>query len=82
MAQRTQKIQDLSNLWFQKTLDVDTIIVCAGQLSNRDLFTQLKETKTEGNLPWNLHLISGAKEAGELDAKKAIKSAFELALTL
>jgi 2,4-dienoyl-CoA reductase (NADPH2) len=55
-------------------LDVDTIIVCAGQLPARALHDELVAS---GAHPV---LIGGAYEAAELDAKQAIKQATELAL--
>ena len=55
-------------------LDVDTIIVCAGQLPARGLHDELV---ARGAQPV---LIGGAYEASELDAKQAIKQATELAL--
>ncbi|MDH4385756.1 MAG: NADPH-dependent 2,4-dienoyl-CoA reductase [Caulobacter sp.] len=53
--------------------EVDTVIVCAGQLPKRDLYDQLI---AEGV---NATLIGGAYEATELDAKQAINQASELA---
>lgn len=57
-----------------QVLDVDTIIVCAGQLPARGLHDELV---ARGAQPV---LIGGAYEASELDAKQAIKQATELAL--
>lgn len=57
----------------QKILDVDHIVVCAGQLSDRKLYSELTD------LGLNPHLIGGADEASELDAKKAIDQACRLA---
>lgn len=51
----------------RKTLEVDHIVVCAGQLPNRDLYEELQ---AEGI---SSHLIGGAHEASELDAKRAIR---------
>ncbi len=45
----------------------DTVVVCAGQDSVRDLFDELASTRDTG-----LHLIGGADVAAELDAKRAI----------
>jgi len=53
--------------------DVDTVIVCAGQLSKRDLFDQLQQAGVRATL------VGGAFEAAELDAKQAINQATELA---
>ncbi|MFC4272435.1 NAD(P)-binding protein [Sneathiella chungangensis] len=54
-------------------LDVDTVIICAGQLPLRDLFDQLVELGIEADL------VGGAYEAMELDAKRAINQASYLA---
>ena len=56
-----------------EVLDVDHVIVCAGQLSNRDLASQLEDLGVVH------HLIGGAFEARELDAKHAIRQGSELA---
>jgi 2,4-dienoyl-CoA reductase (NADPH2) len=55
-------------------LDVDTVIICAGQLPARGLYDALV---AEGV---NASLIGGAFEASELDAKRAINQATELAV--
>ncbi len=49
-------------------VEADTVVVCAGQLPNNAL---------EGS-----HVIGGAKEAGELDAKRAMLEGAELAARL
>ena len=54
----------------------DTIIVCAGQESQRALAPALEKL---GRAP---HLIGGAREAGELDAKRAMLEGAELAARL
>ena len=54
-------------------LEVDTIIVCAGQLPLRTLYDELR------NSGLNVSLVGGAYEAGELDAKRAINQASYLA---
>ena len=56
-----------------RLFEVDTVIICAGQLPKRDLYDQLK---AEG---YEVDLIGGAYEASELDAKRAINQATELA---
>ena len=56
-----------------EVFEVDTIIVCAGQLPKRDLFDQLELAGVRATL------IGGAFEAVELDAKQAINQATELA---
>ena len=56
-----------------QTLDVDTVVVCAGQEPLRALFDELKDAGQ------NVSLIGGAYEAMELDAKRAINQACHLA---
>jgi 2,4-dienoyl-CoA reductase (NADPH2) len=53
--------------------EVDTVIVCAGQVPKRDLFDELSDSDIATSL------IGGAFEASELDAKAAIKQASYLA---
>ena len=63
----------------EKILDVDHVILCAGQESVRDLLP----TDTKGKITdKRFHVIGGAKFAGELDAKRAIKEGSELAARL
>ncbi|MFT7612655.1 MAG: 2,4-dienoyl-CoA reductase (NADPH2), partial [Parvicellaceae bacterium] len=54
-------------------LDVDNVVICAGQLSLNQLFEPLKEAGV------NVHLIGGADLATELDAKRAIDQGSRLA---
>jgi len=54
-------------------LEVDNVIVCAGQESERSLQASLQEKGV------SVHLIGGADVAAELDAKRAIRQAAELA---
>ena len=56
-----------------KTLAVDTIVVCAGQESQTALAAELEAAEI------NYHLIGGALKAAEVDAKRAIFEAVELA---
>ena len=58
-------------------LRVDTIVVCAGQESVKDLVPRENETTLA-----KYHVIGGAKLAGELDAKRAIREGAELAAKL
>jgi 2,4-dienoyl-CoA reductase (NADPH2) len=60
----------------RRVLDVDTVILCTGQESVRDLVGPLEE------LGKPVHVIGGADVAAELDAKRAIKQATELAARL
>jgi 2,4-dienoyl-CoA reductase (NADPH2) len=55
-----------------QVLNVDHVVICAGQEPLRDLQAELEATKLK------VHLIGGAYEAKELDAKAAIKQAAEL----
>jgi 2,4-dienoyl-CoA reductase (NADPH2) len=57
-------------------LEVDNVIICAGQLSNNQLMEPLK---AKGK---NVHLIGGADLAAELDAKRAINQGSRLAAEL
>ena len=56
-----------------RLFEVDTVIVCAGQLPLRELFDDLQEAGVKANL------VGGAFEATELDAKRAIDQASKLA---
>ena len=59
-----------------QVLDVDTVVVCAGQESVRSLYDELVAAGVTA------HLIGGADVAAELDAKRAIKQGTELAAAL
>jgi len=54
----------------------DTIVLCAGQEPLRELEEPLRAAGR------NVHLVGGAFEAGELDAKRAILQGTRVALTL
>jgi len=56
-----------------KLLEVDHVVICAGQLPRRELQEPLHSAGVK------LHLIGGADVAAELDAKRAIKQGSELA---
>ncbi|MGH8779451.1 FAD-dependent oxidoreductase [Paraburkholderia sp.] len=58
-------------------LDVETIVVCAGQESLRELYP---DAQPAGDTRY--HLIGGAALATELDAKRAIREGAELAARL
>jgi len=60
----------------KQLLEVEHIVICAGQVSNRDLVSSL-----EGR-GLSLHIIGGAQKASELDAKYAIREGSELAARL
>ncbi|MBP5989912.1 MAG: NADPH-dependent 2,4-dienoyl-CoA reductase [Piscinibacter sp.] len=57
-------------------IECDTIVLCAGQEPLRELEAPLRAAGVA------VHLIGGALEAGELDAKRAIDQGTRLALTL
>lgn len=63
----------------EKILDVDQIVLCAGQESLNDLKQDCIQEGFDIN---HVHLIGGAKIALELDAKAAIKDGFELGLKI
>lgn len=60
----------------EQVLDVDTVIVCAGQEPQRSLHDALAERGIPS------HLLGGASDASELDAKRAIREASELAAVI
>ena len=60
----------------RRVLQVDNIIVCAGQVSNQDLASELDA------LGRSCHLIGGAFQARELDARHAIRQGSEWAAQL
>lgn len=57
-------------------LEVDNVVICAGQVSNNQLYTKLKENFNA------VHLIGGALEAGDLDATRAIAQGVKLGISL
>jgi len=59
-----------------QTLSVDNVVICAGQEPLRELEKQLHAAGC------TVHLIGGACEAAELDAKRAIHQGTTLAATL
>lgn len=59
-----------------KVLDVDKVVICAGQESVRDVYDALH---AQGK---SVHLIGGALKAGGIDAKRAIKEGYELGLSI
>ena len=59
-----------------KILEVDHIVICAGQIPFKELFTALESSGK------NIHIIGGADIADELDAKRAIDQGCRLAASL
>jgi 2,4-dienoyl-CoA reductase (NADPH2) len=64
-----------------RLLEVDTVIVCAGQDSRRELADQLASKGAESR-GVKVHVIGGADVAAELDAKRAIDQGSRLAASL
>jgi 2,4-dienoyl-CoA reductase (NADPH2) len=62
----------------EQCLPVDHVVVCAGQVSRRELFDRL-DTAAPGQ---EFHLIGGADVATELDAKRAIDQGTRLGARL
>ena len=60
----------------EQFIECDNIIVCAGQEPDRSFFNSANKTE------FRMHLVGGAYEARELDAKVAIKQASELAAVI
>ena len=59
-----------------RLIEADTIVLCAGQRSERSLADQLEEMGRA------VHVIGGADVAAELDAKRAIDQGTRLAADL
>jgi len=62
----------------KRVLDVDNIVICAGQIKQNGLEVQAKGT----DLADKVYAIGGAYEAGELDAKRAIDMGTRLAVKI
>ena len=60
-----------------RVLEVDTVVVCAGQESENSLAAQLR-----GRRGPRVHVVGGAHVAAELDAERAIREAVETAAAL
>ena len=61
-------------------LDVDTVVICAGQESVNELAGELTAAR-RGRSP-RVHVIGGADVAAELDAERAIRQAVEVVAAL
>ncbi|KAB7614609.1 NADPH-dependent 2,4-dienoyl-CoA reductase [Amylibacter sp. SFDW26] len=57
-------------------IEVDNVVLCAGQVPLRDLYDQLEQSGT------SVYIIGGADVAAELDAKRAINQGSRLAAEL
>ncbi|MEO1714135.1 MAG: FAD-dependent oxidoreductase, partial [Bacteroidota bacterium] len=88
---RQKRVQMIGNIQYHKiddvglhvvqkdkpmVLEVDHVVICAGQLSVNELQQGLQ------NVGVPVHLIGGAKLAAELDAKRAIEEGARLAASL
>ncbi len=62
-----------------RILPVDHVILCAGQESVQELFTLDDKGQPDQS---NYHVIGGARFAGELDARRAIREGAQLAARL
>ena len=60
----------------RRVLDVDHVVVCTGQESERSLYDELVTAGVRA------HLVGGADVAAELDAKRAIRQGTEVAAAL
>lgn len=60
----------------ESVLDVDTVVICAGQLPENSLQQAMRDSNKQ------VHVIGGAYEVGELDAESAIRQGAELAAKL
>jgi len=60
----------------RRLIEVDTVVLCAGQLPERSLADELEAAGIA------CHLIGGADVAAELDAKRAINQGTRLAARL
>ncbi|NVN86835.1 MAG: NADPH-dependent 2,4-dienoyl-CoA reductase [Rhodopseudomonas sp.] len=59
-----------------RLIAVDTVVICAGQESNRGMLDELRAAGIEA------HVIGGAKEAAELDAMRAVYEGVKVAQAL
>ena len=63
-------------------LEVDNIVICAGQVEKDDLKEKASESLVSVDLDDRVYTIGGAYEAGELDAKRAIDMGTRLAIRI
>ena len=59
----------------EQLIEVDTVVICAGQVSERSLADELLQARS-GRSP-RVHVVGGADVAAELDAERAIRQAVE-----
>jgi 2,4-dienoyl-CoA reductase (NADPH2) len=67
---------DITHQGENKILEVDTVIVCAGQKPRNNLVSELENSGV------NVHVIGAAQDARGMDAKKAFAAGLEFAQTL
>ena len=67
---------ELSYRGEDKVLEVDTVIICAGQRARADLADQLEGSGVR------VHRVGAARDARGMDAKLAFAEGLELARTL
>ncbi|MCW2793119.1 MAG: 2,4-dienoyl-CoA reductase [Nocardioides sp.] len=65
-----------------RVLDVDHVVLCAGQESVRCVYDQVLVLGSPDATPRRAHLIGGADVAAELDAKRAIEQGTRVAAAL
>ena len=65
-----------------RVLDVDHVVLCAGQESVRFLYDEVLALGATGHTDRRAHLIGGADVAAELDAKRAIEQGTRVAAGL
>src|SRR5699024_4851867 len=61
----------------QRVIAVDTVVVCAGQISENTLAKQVIAARS-GRAP-RVHVVGGADVAAELDAERAIRQSVTVA---
>ncbi len=67
---------DISHKGENMVLDIDTVIVCAGQKSHAILAEELADSSVK------VHIVGAAQDARGMDAKKAFATGLEFAKTL
>ncbi len=65
-----------------RLLEVDNVVVCAGQEPRREIYDALIDAAAAQPRPPAVHVVGGADRAAELDAKRAILHATRLAARL
>ena len=76
LPSKTKSKSNLNKNNEAKVLEVDNVVICAGQIPFKELHQPLLD------LGKNVHVIGGADFASELDAKRAINQGARLAAKL